>query len=222
MQNRKFRDIIDSDILFIEIMCRLAADKEIIMNICVYGAASARIDKKYTDEVYKLGSEMAHRGHALVFGAGGTGVMGAAAHGVADAGGKIYGFIPEFFKKDLVERLYLDCTEIKFTQDMRERKAGMEAKADGFVIAPGGIGTLEEFFEILTLRQLGRHNKPIVIFNVFGFYDGLIDYIKSSMDKNFISESCGQLYFVTDNISEAIDYLENPPVLNLKVSELKK
>ena len=192
------------------------------MNICVYGAASARIDKKYTDEVYKLGSEIAKRGHALVYGAGGTGVMGAATHGTADAGGKIYGFIPEFFKKDLVERLYLDCTEIKFTQDMRERKAGMEAKSDGFVIAPGGIGTLEEFFEILTLRQLGRHKKPIVIFNLFGFYDGLIDYIESSMSKDFISETCRHLYYVTDSISDALNYLENPPEVNFKVSELKK
>lgn len=192
------------------------------MNICVYGAASERIDKKYTDEIYKLGEAMARRGHALVFGAGCTGAMGAAARGVQAGGGKIYGYIPQFFQDEMVERIFTECTELNFTVDMRERKAGMEKKADGFIITPGGIGTMEEFFEILTLRQLRRIDKPIVLFNIFGFYDELAACIKSAIEKHFIAEECEELYLVTEDIDEALDYLENPPEINYNARELKK
>lgn len=192
------------------------------MNIAIYGATSARIEEKYTDAVYDLAYKMAERGHSLVFGAGGTGVMGAAARGTVAGGGNTYGYIPKFFLEKSIELLYLDCTEINYTEDMRERKHGMEHKADGFIVGPGGIGTLEEFFEILTLKQLGRHQKPIVLFNSFGFYDGLVGYLNKSIEKDFISPLCNDLYFVTDDPIAALEYIENPPYLNYDVSELKK
>lgn len=192
------------------------------MNLCVYGAASDRIDKKYTDAVYKLGKRIAERGHGLVFGGGGGGVMGAAARGAMSVDGKIYGYIPEFFKQEVLEALFLDCTEITYTNDMRERKAGMENKSDGFIICPGGIGTFDEFFEILTLKQLGRHKKPLVIFNSYGYYDGLLRFMHSAIEEKFISDVCEKLYYVTDDADDALEYMESPPDYNWSLKDLKK
>ena len=140
------------------------------MRICVYGAASATIDEYYKQEVKKLGLEMAKRGHSLVFGGGGHGLMGAVADGIHEGGGHILGVIPKFFGDESIEAVFESCDELIEPNTMRERKQIMEDNADAFVIVPGGIGTFEEFFEILTLKQLCRHNKPIAIFNVKGYY----------------------------------------------------
>ena len=141
------------------------------MNICVFGAASDRIDASYIAAVEALGQEMARRGHALVFGAGANGLMGAAARGVHQGGGTIYGVIPSFFRDEKIEAIFENCTELIFTETMAERKSKMEDLADAFLIVPGGIGTFEEFFQVLTLKQLGRHTKPIAIFDINGYYE---------------------------------------------------
>ncbi len=195
--------------------------KEIFMNICVYGAASNEIDKRYITRVESFGELFAKRGHNLVFGAGGGGLMGAAARGVKKGNGKIYGFIPEFFKDENIEKLYDQCTELTFTKDMAQRKAGMEDKADAFVIVPGGIGTMEEFFQVLTLKQLGRHTKPIAIFDIDGYYLGLENFIQIASQKRFIREQCKSLYFYSDNMNEIIDYLENDKRIKKDVHDLK-
>ena len=127
------------------------------MNICVYGASSDAIDPRFLAAGEALGREMARRGHGLIFGGGGHGLMGAVARGMTQGGGSITGIAPRFFNVDGV--LYDGCTEFLYTETMRERKALMESKADAFVMTPGGIGTYEEFFEILTLRQLGQHHR---------------------------------------------------------------
>ena len=127
------------------------------MKICIFGASSATIDKSYIEAVENLAEKMARRGHSLVFGAGATGVMGAAARGVKRGGGYIQGVIPEFFREEGVERIYNDCDLLTFTDSMAQRKTMMEDLADAFIIAPGGIGTLEEFYEVITLKQLGSH-----------------------------------------------------------------
>ena len=132
------------------------------MKITVYGAASDRIDRIYIDRVEELGEELAHRGHTMVFGAGSTGLMGAAARGVARGGGKIIGVTPRFMHT--LEPVSDLCTERIETETMSDRKDMMESLADAFVIVPGGIGTFDEFFQILTLRVLGRHNKPIILY----------------------------------------------------------
>ena len=141
------------------------------LRICVYGAASPSIDEKYIAAAEALGGVLADRGHSMVFGAGARGLMGAAARGAKRGGARIHGIIPTFFKEEDIEAIYTECDELTFTEDMRERKRLMEENADAFIIMPGGIGTYEEFFEILTLKQLGRHKKPIVIYNAFGYYD---------------------------------------------------
>ena len=176
------------------------------MNICVYGASSDRIDPVYLEAGYELGGELARRGHTLVFGAGTTGMMGAAVRGVESLGGRSIGVSPHFFNKPGV--LHENCTEMIFTDTMRQRKEIMEQRADGFIMTPGGIGTYEEFFEILTLKQLGRHEKPIGILNTAGYFDDLARMLEDTAAKGFMAEDCLNLYFITADVNELLDYME--------------
>ncbi|MEE1284411.1 MAG: TIGR00730 family Rossman fold protein [Acutalibacteraceae bacterium] len=191
------------------------------MRICVYGAASPTIDPEYIRQTEILGEEMAKRGHSLVFGGGANGLMGAAARGVKKGGGSILGVIPKFFENETIEAIYDKCDELLTPDTMRERKQLMEDNSDAFIITPGGIGTYEEFFEILTLKQLCRHNKPIAIFNIMGYYDGLNEVMNQAMQKNFIRENCSTLFRITDNLDELLGYIETPVDDTLTVKQLK-
>ena len=191
------------------------------MRICVYGAASPTIDKEYIKVTEKMGKEMVKRGHSLVFGGGGNGLMGAAARGVKAAGGKILGVIPRFFDAEDIEAICDFCDKLLQPETMRERKQLMEDNADAFIVVPGGIGTYEEFFEILTLKQLCRHQKPIAIYNIMGYYDSLYAVMKQAIDKKFIKENCLNLFKVTDNLEELFDYIEND-TLSYTVKDLKE
>lgn len=177
------------------------------MKICVYGAASDKINDKYKEAGRLLGEKLAKRGHGLVFGAGDNGVMGAVARGVHGQGGEMIGVSPRFFNVDGI--LFPDCTELIYTDTMRERKKILEDSSDAFIIAPGGVGTLDEFYEILTLKQLQQHNKPIAIFNFDGYYDGILEWMRVAVEKEFISEITLDLYKVSDNVDEILDYIEN-------------
>lgn len=179
------------------------------MKICVFGAASAHIDDIYIKTVENLGEEMARRGHSLVFGAGATGLMGAAARGVKKGGGFIHGVIPHFFREEGVELIYEECDKITYTQNMAERKKTMEDEADAFIITPGGVGTFEEFFEVLTLKQLGRHDKPIAILNIENYYDDLEKFMKTVTERKFITFKCWEMYSYFNTVDEALNYLEN-------------
>lgn len=190
------------------------------MRICVFGAASPTIEPEYIQKVELLGEEMAKRGHSLVFGAGGNGLMGAAARGVHKGGGYVLGVIPKFFEEEGVEAIYDKCDKLIFTETMRQRKQTMEDNADAFIVAPGGIGTFEEHFEILTSKQLCRHNKPIVLYNVKGYYNELEEVMRQAMKKNFIRENCADLYRLTDDLDELFSYIE-APVKDHTVKELK-
>ena len=179
------------------------------MKICVFGASSAHIDEIYIKKVEELGERLAKKGHSLVFGAGGTGLMGAAARGFKRGGGHIHGVVPTFFRDEGVEQLYNECDEITYTQTMRERKAIMEDLADIFVIVPGGIGTFEELFEVLTLKQLNQHDKGIVIFDIDGYYDGMEIFMETAYKRAFITQRCRHLYENFDDMDKVIDYVEN-------------
>lgn len=189
------------------------------MNICVYGASSNAIDKKYIKACEKLGAEMARRSVGLVFGGGAAGAMGACARGEKSLNGKIMGVAPSFFNVDGV--LFEGCTDFITTETMRERKQTMEELSDGFIMAPGGIGTYEEFFEILTLKQLGRHNKPIAVFNVDGFYDGLIKFLNKGVDECFMNPASMELFGVFEDCSELLSYFENYNAQSMSVDKLK-
>ena len=191
------------------------------MKICVFGAASNEIDNSYIEIVEKLGKEMAKRGHSLVFGAGGNGLMGAAARGVYSGGGKITGVIPSFFKEENIELIFDKCDELVFTETMAQRKAKMEDLADAFIIVPGGIGTFEEFFEVLTLKQLGRHAKPIAVLDINGYYKKLEEFLEVSVKEQFIRGGCKNLYFYSTSIDEIITYLEQDKHTKADVHEVK-
>ena len=178
------------------------------MRICVYGASSRTIDKKYITAVEEMGEMMAKRGHTLVFGGGDGGLMGAAARGFKRGGAKeIISVAPKFFNVDGV--LYREATEYHSPDTMRERKKLLEDKADVFVMVPGGIGTFDEFFEIITLRSLARHNKPVAIYNVDGYYDLLLGMLEKCEEEGFVNLCDGKLYSVFSEASELIDYIEN-------------
>lgn len=177
------------------------------MNICVYGASSTTINERYITKTEELGREMAKRGHGLVFGAGANGLMGAVARGVSSIGENIVGVVPSFFNVDGI--IFEHCSELIRTETMRQRKQIMEDRSDAFIVTPGGIGTFEEFFEILTLKQLGRHKKPIAIFNIDGYYDSMENMIENAVAGNFLTEESKSLYRSFDGTEELLDYIEN-------------
>ena len=176
------------------------------MRICIYGASSNDIDAKYIAAGEEFGKETAAAGHGLVFGGGAGGMMGAAARGAALSNGEIIGVVPTFF--DVDGMLYDNCTEMIYTETMRERKQIMEDKADAFVMLPGGIGTFDEFFEILTLKQVGRHAKPIGILNVSGYYTDILKMLRRAVDEKFMSESVLGLVTVSESSKELISEIE--------------
>lgn len=192
------------------------------MVICVYGAASTTIDDSYVEAVEKLGYTMAKRGHNLVFGAGGNGLMGAIAKGVSDGGGYVKGVIPTFFTDINVEVVSKQCDEVIYTATMRERKQEMEDSADAFIMVPGGIGTFEEFFEILTSKQLLQHNKPIAVYNVNGYFNELQHMMKVAVEKEFIKEGVLTLYTFFDNVEEMLDFVETDKGSGLGIDDLKR
>ena len=176
------------------------------MEFCLFGAASDDVPEVYIKQTELLGERVAERGHALVFGGGATGMMGAAARGIRKKGGRLIGVAPTFFDRPGV---LAECDELIFTETMDERKSIMEARADGFIIAPGGIGTLDEFFEVFTLRSLGQHGKPVTIFNVAGYYDELLAFLKKMEAEAFISPELWTCLGVFSNADTLLEYLEN-------------
>lgn len=189
------------------------------MVICVYGASSDTIHPDFILAGEALGRAMARRGHSLVFGGGGHGLMGAVARGVKSGGGSITGVAPRFFNVDGV--LFDGCTEFVYTDTMRERKAIMEERADAFLMTPGGIGTFEEFFEILTLRQLGRHNKPIGVLNTRDYFAPLHAMFEASIQEGFVKPACRALYTMEGDPEALLDYLESDEAVNLDVRGMK-
>ena len=177
------------------------------MKICVFGASSNDIEEIYFQEIKALGKKMAERGHTLVFGGGARGLMGAVARGVTEKNGESIGVSPSFF--DVGDVLYKDGTELIFTETMSERKKLMEDMSDAFIAVPGGVGTYEEFFEVLTLKQLKQHNKPIVLFNVNHFYDKLEELLVHTVKTGFMKQECKAVYKTFDSADELLDYIEN-------------
>ena len=189
------------------------------MKICVYGASSNVIDPRYLAAGEELGALMARKGHTLVFGAGASGMMGAAARGMDRLNGEIIGISPSFFNVDGI--LYDHCTEMIYTDTMRQRKEPMEQRADAFIMTPGGIGTFEEFFEILTLKQLGRLPKPIAVLNTLGYFDPMLGMLRHCAAGKFMQEACLELFGVCDTPQEALCFVENSGGEAVAVEKLK-
>ena len=179
-----------------------------IMNICVFGASSDRIEEAYFEDAYALGVLIAQGGHRLVFGGGREGLMGACARGVLKEGGRPLGIAPRFFDEPGI--LMKEECDFVFTGTMSERKARMEDEADAFIALPGGIGTYEEFFEALTLRQLGQHHKPLALLNTLGYFDALDRLLRDTAERCFMSENVLGLYALCASPAEALAHAESP------------
>ena len=173
--------------------------------VCVYASGSNTLDRSYIEEAERLGRLIAQKEVALVFGGGADGLMGAVARGAAEAGGRIIGVVPEMMN---VKALLFDgCSEMHITSGMRERKALMEQTADAFIALPGGFGTLEELLEIITLRHLGVHHKPIAVVNTNGFYSGLASQFDETVKQGFAKRGAESVYKICANAQEAMDYI---------------
>lgn len=176
------------------------------MNICLYGAARDSVPEIYIKTIYELGRQIALRGHSMVFGGGMTGMMGAAARGLREEGGHMTGVAPRFFHTPGI--LVEDSGELIFTDTMRQRKQIMEDLSDAFIAVPGGIGTLDEFFEIFTLRSLCRHGKPVALYNVNGYYDDLLAFLKRAEAESFIGPELWDCVGIFSEPGPLFDYLE--------------
>lgn len=177
------------------------------MDICVFGSSSEQIDRIYLDSAVHLGKSLAKKGHGVIYGAGKYGIMGAVARGAASENGKLVGVTPQFF--DELEVISDICTELIYTETMRERKAIMEDRADAFIICAGGMGTFEEFFEVLTLKQLNRHSKAIIVYNLNGYYDPMIAMMENAVQEKFMSGDCSRLFSVARSEDEVFEQLES-------------
>lgn len=166
---------------------------------CVYGGASERIADSHKEKIEHLGKIIAENGFSLVYGAGAKGCMGAVARGVKEKNGTVMGISPDFI--DSFEERFA-CDEKITVDTMAERKTLMEKYADVFFIAPGGIGTMDEFFQVLTLKYLNRIDAPIVVLNLDGFYDSLINLINDLIRQGAAAEGIHSLYEVVTEISE--------------------
>lgn len=165
-----------------------------------------------TDEIFKtqailLGNKLAEENIGLVYGGANVGLMGAVADGVLEKGGEVFGVLPNFLRSKEIAHDHL--TELFLVETMHERKTKMNELCDGVIALPGGFGTLEEFFEMLTWAQLGLHKKPIAILNIDGFYDSLITFIQTTVDKGFLKQMNQDMLIVSDNIADLLDKMKN-------------
>lgn len=177
--------------------------------VAVYCASSTQIDPQHFADGHRFGQLLADAGMTLVFGAGNMGIMGAVADGVIERGGQLIGVIPEFMVANGWH--HQGCTEIIQTQDMADRKTTIWQQSDALVVLPGGIGTLDELSEVMVLKQLGRHQKPIVIYNPNGFYDTLIDFLNQMVDKRFLHAKSRDMFVVATEVEDIIPAIERCP-----------
>jgi uncharacterized protein (TIGR00730 family) len=179
--------------------------KQMIQNITVYCASSSRLALVYREAARALGRAIALRGWGVIYGGDSNGLMGAVAEGAHGAGGRVIGILPQrLFDAGIKnERNH----EIVVARDMRHRKEILEARGDAMIALPGGLGTLEEFFEIVVGRHLGFHSKPIVLLNVAGYYNPLLAMIEHGIEHHFIKPDQRELYYVAESVEDAVENL---------------
>ena len=176
-------------------------------SICVFCASSNAVDKVYHQVATDLGQRIGLLGLDLIFGGGGIGLMGDVARGVHDKGGRVVGVIPEFFLNNEQPIEYAKADELIITKDMRSRKAIMDERSDAFIVLPGGIGTLEEATEIISMKQLGLTEKPIVFINTNKFYDAFILNLNRMIELKFAKQSTLDLINVLPDPLSALEFM---------------
>jgi uncharacterized protein (TIGR00730 family) len=172
------------------------------MTICVFASSSSRIDNEYAAAATSLGILLAQAGIDVVYGGGGIGLMGKLADAVLANGGRITGVIPSFMKDEGWD--HREVSEMIITSDMGDRKKQMFALADAVVALPGGVGTLEELTEAMTLKQLGLYQGPIIILNTMDFYKSFIDFLEHMVSGNFLRYEHKGMWEIADTVEEVI------------------
>ncbi|NPA67824.1 MAG: TIGR00730 family Rossman fold protein [Chlorobi bacterium] len=176
-------------------------------NICVFCSSSNAVDKIYYEAAIKTANEIVKNKYTLLFGGANVGLMRELAVSVKQLNGKSTGVIPRKIKNNNLACKNLD--NLIVTTDMHSRKAKLEELADVFIALPGGFGTLEELSEVITLRYLGYHDKPVIILNINGFYDKLLDFYEVIYTQNFAKEDYRKFYFEAQTVEEAFEYIKN-------------
>ncbi len=175
-------------------------------SIVVYCGANPGYKPVYTETAYQLGAELAKRKITLIYGGGNMGLMGRVADGAMENGGDATGIIPHFLAK--LEVAHKTLTELHFVETMHERKAKMVSMSDGVIALPGGYGTLDELFEILTWSQLQTYSGPVGLLNVNGFYDLLIAHLDKMVEEGFLTEQNRRILLVADNAADLLEKME--------------
>lgn len=178
-------------------------------SICVYCASSSRVDDCYSSTAYSLGRLLAQNGITLITGGGCQGLMRSVEDGALDAGGKAIGIIPQFMVEQNWQHTGL--TELHITPDMHTRKRTMAEMSGAVIALPGGCGTMEELFEIITWKQLGLYLNPIVILNINGYYDSIIEQLERAIDEHFMGKIHGKIWSVAQTPEEALEIIDNTP-----------
>ncbi len=178
-----------------------------LKNICVFCGSSDGNDLKITEAAEQLGKIFVERDITLVYGAAKIGVMGTIAKTMLDSKGSVIGIIPQFLKKK--EVVHLGLTQLITTKNMHERKLEMQEMSDGFIAMPGGFGTLEELFEIITWLQLGLHDKPIGLLNINGFYDDLLRLMENMVKTGFVSMDNYEMLLVDAEIENLLNKMNS-------------
>lgn len=176
-------------------------------SITVFCGSSFGSDEIYKEQATLLGQTLAKQNIQLIYGGANVGLMGAVADGVLQEGGKAIGVLPHFLQSK--EIAHQNLTELILVETMHERKTKMNDLCDGVIVLPGGYGTLEEFFEMITWAQLGLHKKPIAILNIDGFYDDLIKLVQTMVAKGFLKQINQEMLLVGDSIDALLEKMRN-------------
>jgi len=182
--------------------------------MAVYCASSDAIADHYKAAAVELGHTLADAGIGVVFGGGSVGLMGTVADAALERGGEVFGVIPE--KLQNLELGHTGCTELHVVNTMHERKQMMIDLSDGFIALPGGYGTLEELFEVVTWAQLNYHRNPVGLLNVAGFYDSLIAFVQHAVDEGFVREELRHLITVGDTPAGLLEHMRAATVPDLE------
>ncbi|MDR6760158.1 uncharacterized protein (TIGR00730 family) [Flavobacterium sp. 2755] len=182
-------------------------------NITVFCGSSFGTEEIYKEQAELLGKTLAKQNIGLVYGGANVGLMGAVADGALSENGTVIGVLPNFLRSK--EIAHKGLTELILVESMHERKTKMNDLCDGVIALPGGFGTLEELFEMLTWAQLGLHKKPIAILNINGFYDSLLELLQTMSEKGLLKEANQKMLLVSDNIDDLLNQMRNytPPTV---------
>lgn len=176
-------------------------------NITVFCGSSFGTDDIYKNQAFLLGQTFAKQQIQLIYGGADVGLMGTVADGVLSEGGKAIGVLPQFLQSK--EIAHKNLTKLIIVETMHERKMKMNDLCDGVIVLPGGYGTLEEFFEMITWAQLGLHKKPIGILNIDGFYDDLIKLVQTMVNKGFLKQVNSDMLLISNSIDELLEKMKN-------------